>query len=108
MIRLFLILILALLLQQTSIAAETTQLNLPANGRFSVSVGADYSSGDYGASEDTKVWAIPIALKYRTGAWRFGISTSWLRVSSPNNVDADGNRNWHGRCPFIGCLQRAR
>lgn len=76
---------------QTALAAEPAKTNTPSDGRFSVSVGADYSSGDYGASEDTDVWAIPISLKYRTGAWRFGASTSWLRVTSPNNVDADGN-----------------
>jgi hypothetical protein len=76
---------------QTSMAAELTNSNQPSDGRFSVSIGADYSSGDYGASEDTDVWAIPIGLKYRTGAWRFGISTSWLHVKSPNTVDANGN-----------------
>jgi hypothetical protein len=79
------------LICQTSFAAEPTESNKPSSGRFSVSLGADYSSGDYGASEDTDVWAIPIGLKYRTGAWRFGISTSWLHVTSPNTVDADGN-----------------
>lgn len=76
---------------QPCLAAELTESNTLSNGRFSISVGTDYSSGDYGASEDTEVWAIPISLKYRTGAWRFGASTSWLRVTSPNNVDADGN-----------------
>jgi hypothetical protein len=86
--RLFLILF---FLCQACLAAEPTQSNKPSSGRFSVSVGADYSSGNYGASEDTDVWAIPISLKYRTGAWRFGASTSWLHVTSPNNVDADGN-----------------
>jgi predicted porin len=75
---------------QTSIAAEPAQLSTPSDGRFSVSVGADYSSGDYGASEDTDVWAMPIGLKYRTGLWSFGISTAWLRVTSPNTVNADG------------------
>jgi predicted porin len=79
------------LFSHASFASETTQLSTPTDGRFSISIGADYSSGDYGASEDTDVWAIPIGLKYRTGLWRFGISSSWLRVSSPNIVDADGN-----------------
>jgi Putative MetA-pathway of phenol degradation len=78
------------LMSQTTLAAEPTKTNTPTDGRFSVSVGADYSSGDYGANEDTDVWAIPMSLKYRTGAWRFGVSTAWLHVSSPNNVNADG------------------
>jgi hypothetical protein len=79
------------LICQTCDAAEPTQPNIPADGRLSIAVGADYSTGDYGASEDTDVWAIPMSLRYRTGAWRFGVSTSWLRVTSPNTVDADGN-----------------
>jgi long-subunit fatty acid transport protein len=85
--RLFLILF---LLCQGSFAAETVQIKATADNRFSISIGADYSSGDYGANENTDVWAIPISLKYRTDAWRFGLSTAWLHVSSPNNVNADG------------------
>jgi Putative MetA-pathway of phenol degradation len=81
---------LLVLSSQICFGAELTQSTAPADGRFSVSIGADYSSGDYGAAENTDVWAIPISLKYRTGLWRFGLSTSWLRVTSPNNVNADG------------------
>lgn len=73
-----------------SFAAEPAQIDPPAHNRFSISIGADYSSGDYGVSEDTDIWAIPISLKYRTGAWRFGLASAWLHISSPNNVNADG------------------
>jgi Putative MetA-pathway of phenol degradation len=79
------------LISQTSLAVESTESIALSKGRFSVSVGTDYSSGDYGANEDTEIWAIPIGLKYRIGAWRFGLSTAWLHVTSPNTVDADGN-----------------
>lgn len=41
------------------------------DGRFSTTFGIDYSSGDYGASQDTDVWAAPISLntKQRTGVF---------------------------------------
>lgn len=79
------------LLSQTGMADELANSNTPLDGRFSMSVGATYDSGDYGASIDTNVWSTPIGLKYRIGLWSFGISTSWLHVTSPNTVDADGN-----------------
>jgi hypothetical protein len=76
---------------QAAVAAELTNINAPSDGRFSMSVGVNYDTGDYGATNDTDVWSTPISLKYRKGLWSFGISTSWLRVTSPNTVDADGN-----------------
>ncbi len=72
-------------------AAEPANLNTPSDGRFSMSIGASYDTGDYGDTIDTDVWVLPIGLKYKTGLWNFGISTSWLHVKSPNTVDADGN-----------------
>ena len=64
---------------------------LALDGRFSSTLGVDYSSGDYGASQDTDVWAIPISIKYRTDTWNIRASTSYLRVTSPNFVTPDGD-----------------
>jgi len=61
------------------------------DGRFSTTVGVDYSSGDYGASQDTDVWAIPMSLKYKTDTWSIRISTAYLRVTSPNFVTPEGD-----------------
>lgn len=79
------------LYSQTGMAAELANSNIPTTGHFSMSLGANYDSGDYGDSIDTNVWSTPIGLKYRIGLWSFGISTSFLRVNGPNSVDADGN-----------------
>lgn len=61
------------------------------DGRFSTTLGVDYSSGDYGASQDTDVWALPISLKYKTDKWSLRISTSYLRVTSPTFVTPEGD-----------------
>ena len=61
------------------------------DGRFSTTLGVDYSSGDYGADQDTDVWAVPISIKYRTDTWNIRASTSYLRVTSPNFVTPDGD-----------------
>jgi hypothetical protein len=82
---------LLILFSQASMAADLANSNTPADGRFSMSVGAGYDTGDYGDPIDTDVWILPIGLKYKIGLWSFGISTSWLHVKSPNTVDAEGN-----------------
>lgn len=64
---------------------------LAADGRFSTTLGLDYSSGDYGASQDTDVWAIPFSLKYATDTWNIRASTSYLRVTSPSFVTPEGD-----------------
>ena len=61
------------------------------DGKFSSTIGLDYSSGDYGASQDTEVWAVPMSLKYRTDTWNIRASTSYLKVTSPNFVTPDGD-----------------
>jgi long-subunit fatty acid transport protein len=61
------------------------------DGEFSSTLGVDYSSGDYGASKDTDVWAIPMSLKYRTDTWNVRVSTSYLRVTSPSFVTPEGD-----------------
>ena len=40
-----------------------------AEGLATLSVGADYSTGKYGASERTDTLYIPTYAKYETGAW---------------------------------------
>ena len=72
-------------------AAELNKTNKPADGRFSMSVGATYDTGDYGDVIDTDVWSTPIGLKYTNGPWTLSGSTSWLRIKGPNNVDSEGN-----------------
>ena len=37
-----------------------------AAGKTSVSLGAEYSQGDYGTSSTTKIWYFPVTLRYET------------------------------------------
>lgn len=61
-----------------------------ADGKLSLNVGAEYTSGDYGDSSNTDTWALPIGLKYRTGTLTLRLATSWLHVSGPGNVTPEG------------------
>lgn len=54
-----------------------------------ISVGADYSSGDYGTTPDTDILAIPVGFKLKQGDFFVRASIPWLRVDGPA-VPGDG------------------
>lgn len=60
-------------------------------GKLSVNLGLDYSSGNYGSQTRTETWALPLSLKYRKDAWSLRVSTAWLRVQGAGNVTPDGD-----------------
>lgn len=60
------------------------------NKGFTLNLGADYSSGDYGGIERTKVISVPLSAKYRTGSLTLRLSTSWLSVSGTGAVIPTG------------------
>jgi hypothetical protein len=63
---------------------------LGAEGVLTTSVGADFSSGDYGKRETTEAFALQLAAKYETGRWTVRFSVPWLRISGPSNVIGAG------------------
>jgi hypothetical protein len=52
-------------------------------GIWEASIGADYSSGAYGASRATRVYYAPLGISYRSGRWRFAADSGLLRVRGP-------------------------
>lgn len=56
--------------------------------RLTASVGLDYTTGDYGQSEDTDMLAVAFAAKYETGRWTYRASVPYIRVTGPANVVA--------------------
>ncbi|MEQ1663549.1 MAG: hypothetical protein ABL877_12725 [Thiobacillus sp.] len=59
--------------------------------RLSLSMGLDYSSGQYGSATSTHTWALPLSLKYRTDDWSVRLSSAWLRIEGDGNVTPDGD-----------------
>jgi Putative MetA-pathway of phenol degradation len=57
-----------------------------ADGDFSAGVGANYSTGKYGTSTETKIWSIPFTARYETDVWTLKLSVPYLRVTGPANV----------------------
>lgn len=54
------------------------------------SVGAEYSSGDYGSPQKTDTYYVPFAVKHETGPWTFKLTVPYLEVTGPGNVIGAG------------------
>jgi hypothetical protein len=53
---------------------------------LTVSTGIDYSSGNYGDTQKTEMYNVPVTGKYETGLWTFRLSLPLVRVTGPGNV----------------------
>jgi len=60
-------------------------------GTWKVSTGIDYSSGDYGDSEDTEILYIPFNIAYATGPWTAKVTIPWVQIKGPGGVVGAGD-----------------
>lgn len=77
----------------TILAALLAALPAPAPaepGQFKLLAGLDYSSGRYGASEATQVWALPLSVKYSRGPAVWKLSVPYLRMTAPVGTTTSG------------------
>jgi hypothetical protein len=56
------------------------------SGRFSLSAGADYSSGKYGTDTTTDIWSVPVVAAYQTDRWTFKLTVPYINISGAGNV----------------------
>ena len=61
------------------------------SGTFTVTTGADYSSGDYGTASDTNILVVPLSLRYKTGGLRLSATLPWLRIDGSSAIVGDGS-----------------
>ncbi|WP_298288610.1 hypothetical protein [Novosphingobium sp.] len=76
----------ALALPGLAFAQEADETAQPDPGTWRVSTGINYSQGDYGDVQDTKVTSVPIALKYRRGGFSIRVSVPYVRVEGPGTL----------------------
>jgi hypothetical protein len=53
---------------------------------YRVGAGIDYSTGDYGDSEDTDILSIPLLLRYSQFPWTLKATIPWIQVKGPGDV----------------------
>jgi len=59
-------------------------------GETSVSLGAEYTTGDYGTSSDTNIWYFPVTLRYETDRYMMALTIPYVVVEGTGNVVASG------------------
>jgi hypothetical protein len=73
----------------------------PDSDQFSVSAGADYSSGKYGTDTTTDIWSVPVTAAYQSDRWTFKLTVPYINISGAGNVIPGvgkvKNGNPHGR-----------
>jgi hypothetical protein len=57
----------------------------------SVSLGAEYTSGDYGTSTETKMWYFPVTLRYETDRYMLALTVPYVVVEGTGNVVGGGS-----------------
>ena len=68
------------------IGAPVTHAATTDSGQFSLSAGADYSSGKYGTDTTTDIWSVPVAAAYQTDRWTFKLTVPYINISGAGNV----------------------
>ncbi len=56
------------------------------SGQFSLSAGANYSSGKYGTSNTTDIWSVPVTAEYDVDRWTFKLVVPYINISGSDNV----------------------
>lgn len=59
-----------------------------AEADLSVSLGAEYTTGDYGTSTDTDIWYFPVTLKYQTATDSLALTLPYVSVEGTGSVVA--------------------
>lgn len=60
-------------------------------GIWSFGTGIDYSTGDYGDTDDTNILFIPSSISYKQGLWAAKITVPWLEIEGPGSVIGGGD-----------------
>lgn len=71
---------------QTAIALERTRLGLVEEGEVSLLTGLDYQQGDYGTSDSTSLWRVPISISYRKTNFSLFASMPLLLAQSDGDI----------------------
>lgn len=57
-----------------------------AAGRIKLNTGLDFSSGDYGETNDTEITYLPVTLKYSSHPWILKLTLPYLHISGPSTL----------------------
>lgn len=67
-------------------AQDATAQSSADKGVWRISTGVNYSQGDYGDVEDTKVVSAPVAVRYRKGNFSVRVSLPYVSIDGPGTL----------------------
>jgi hypothetical protein len=70
----------------SSHAAEQRDIGLTPSEGYSLTVGLEYESGDYGTSATTDLWRVPVGIDYVKGPFSAGVNTAYLSAKSTGAI----------------------
>lgn len=79
-----------------------------SDGKTSLSVGAEYTTGDYGTSQRTRIWYFPVTLGYEGERNRIGLTVPYLIVHGPGTVVPGARGTGGTRSGFTPIEDRTR
>lgn len=79
-----------------------------AESDLGVSMGAEYTSGDYGTGTDTTIWYFPLSFSYGNEVTTFSVTVPYLIVEGPGNVTPAIGDTPRGSAPGMGAMQVVR
>jgi hypothetical protein len=89
-------------------ASAAAPLGAAAEGDLGVSLGAEYTTGDYGTGADTTIWYFPFTFRYEAKDITLSVTVPYLIVEGPGNViPAIGDAPRH-MSPGMGAMQVVR
>lgn len=83
-------------------------LCVAAESDLGVSLGAEYTTGDYGTGVDTSIWYFPFSFSYENEATTFSVTVPYLIIKGPGNVTPAIGDTPRGMAPGMGAMQVVR
>jgi hypothetical protein len=74
----------------TACCGAMSQLPVAMAAETSISLGAEYTSGDYGTSTETNMWYFPVTLRYETDRTMLALTVPYVVVEGTGNVVVSG------------------
>lgn len=92
----------------TLLLVASAAASAASDGNASLSVGAEYTTGDYGTSQRTRIWYLPVTLGYETERNRLGLTVPYVIVHGPGTVVPGGRGTGGVRSGFTPIEDRTR
>jgi len=79
------------LVASTAAASLLALASQGALAQLTMTLGVDYSEGDYGGPDSTSQWTIPLITKFETGPWTFRLTIPWVESEGTANREVGAN-----------------